>query len=83
MVEGGATPITDADDLERQGFSIAIFPGGIVRAIGRTAQTYYNSLHANGSNKPFADRMFDFDGLNDVIGTKEQLEIGAQYDVEN
>ena len=80
MVEGGATPITNADDLEQQGFSIAIFPGGIVRAIGRTAQIYFKSLHANGSNKPFADRMFDFDGLNQVIGTKEQLKIAARYD---
>lgn len=83
MVEGGATPITDAGDLESQGFSVAIFPGGIVRAIGRTAQAYYNSLLVNGSNKLFADRMFDFNGLNDVIGTKTQLEIGARYDVKD
>ncbi|MGB0440281.1 MAG: isocitrate lyase/phosphoenolpyruvate mutase family protein, partial [Paracoccaceae bacterium] len=80
MVEGGATPITGADDLERVGFSIVIFPGGIVRAIGRTAQDYYQSLSAHGSNAPFKDRMFDFDGLNTVIGTKEQLAIGARYD---
>ena len=80
MVEGGATPITDADDLETQGFSIVIFPGGIVRALGRTARDYYQSLHTNGSNKPFAARRFDFDGLNEVIGTKEQLEMGARYD---
>jgi 2-methylisocitrate lyase-like PEP mutase family enzyme len=79
MVEGGATPITGADDLEQQGFSIVIFPGGIVRALARTAQDYYQSLHTNGSNKPFADRMFDFAGLNDVIGTNEQLEKGARY----
>lgn len=79
MVEGGATPITSADDLETKGFSIVIFPGGIVRAIARTAQAYYQSLHTNGSNKPFADRMFDFNGLNDVIGTQEQLDKGARY----
>ena len=79
MVEGGETPILGADDLEQQGFSIAIFPGGIVRAIGRTAQDYYESLHAHGSNKPFAERMFDFDGLNTVIGTQEQLAQGAKY----
>ena len=79
MVEGGTTPITGADDLEEQGFSIVIFPGGIVRALARTAQDYYQSLYKNGSNKPFADRMFDFDGLNEVIGTKEQLERGARY----
>lgn len=80
MVEGGETPITGAQDLQSLGFSIAIFPGGIVRALARTAQDYYQSLHANGSNRPFADRMFDFKGLNDVIGTADMLEKGAQYD---
>ncbi len=79
MVEGGATPITGADDLEKKGFSIVIFPGGIVRALARTAKDYYQSLLSSGSNKPFAERMFDFDSLNDVIGTKEQLERGARY----
>ncbi|NNK78976.1 MAG: carboxyvinyl-carboxyphosphonate phosphorylmutase [Litoreibacter sp.] len=80
MVEGGATPITGADDLEKLGFSIVIFPGGIVRALARTAQDYYASLNAHGSNRPFADRMFDFDGLNKVIGTADMLEKGARYD---
>ncbi|MDW3224315.1 MAG: isocitrate lyase/phosphoenolpyruvate mutase family protein [Paracoccaceae bacterium] len=83
MVEGGATPITGAADLEHQGYSIAIFPGGIVRALARTAQDYYQSLLANGSNKPFTDRMFDFEGLNAVIGTTEQLEAGAHYDAKD
>lgn len=80
MVEGGATPITGAEDLQQLGFSIVIFPGGIVRALARTAQDYYASLHANGSNRPFADRMFDFDGLNAQIGTGEMLERGRQYE---
>lgn len=80
MVEGGETPITGAEDLQSLGFSIAIFPGGIVRALAKTAQEYYRSLHTNGSNQPFADHMFDFKGLNDVIGTADMLEKGAQYD---
>lgn len=80
MVEGGATPITHAGDLEALGFSIVIFPGGIVRALARTAQDYYQSLRKNGSNRPFADRMFDFDGLNEVIGTDTMLANGKRYD---
>ncbi|MBO9447447.1 isocitrate lyase/phosphoenolpyruvate mutase family protein [Ruegeria sp. R14_0] len=80
MVEGGATPILGADDLEAQGFSIVIFPGGIVRALAKTAQAYYQSLAENGSNKPFAQNMFDFGGLNEVIGTAEMLDAGARYD---
>lgn len=80
MVEGGATPIKAAADLERLGFDIVIFPGGIVRALARCATDYYASLRANGSNTPFKDRMFDFDGLNEVIGTPEMLAIGAELD---
>jgi 2-methylisocitrate lyase-like PEP mutase family enzyme len=80
MVEGGATPITGAEDLEAQGFSIVIFPGGIVRALAQTAQAYYQSLAQHGSNKPFADRMFDFNGLNGVLGTSDLLAKGARYD---
>ncbi len=79
MVEGGATPITGADDLHAQGYSIVIFPGGIVRALARTAQAYYASLKVNGSNKPFASQMFDFDGLNQVLGTAEMLEQSSRY----
>jgi 2-methylisocitrate lyase-like PEP mutase family enzyme len=80
MVEGGATPIRNAGDLEALGFDIVIFPGGIVRALAHAAQDYYGSLKANGSNSPFADRMFDFDGLNDVIGTADMLAEGQRFD---
>ncbi len=80
MVEGGHTPITSATDLQSIGFDIVIFPGGIVRALARTAQDYYASLRANGSNTPFADRMFDFDGLNTCIGTPDMLALGQRFD---
>jgi len=79
MVEGGHTPITDAADLQTLGFSIAIFPGGIVRALARTAQDYYANLRAQGSNNAFADRMFDFNGLNSILGTQKMLERGKHY----
>ena len=79
MVEGGSTPMSDADTLERLGFSIVIFPGGIVRALAHTARDYYQSLHSNGSTKPFSDRMFDFNGLNKTIGTERMLDEGKKY----
>ena len=79
MVEGGATPITNAADLEALGFSLVIFPGGIVRALARAAQDYYASLQATGSNTAFKDRMFDFNGLNGRIGTAEMLALGARF----
>ena len=83
MVEGGKTPIKSAEDLADLGYSIAIFPGGAVRAISRHLQVYYDGLLANGSNAGFADRMHDFNGLNDIIGTAELLDLGKYYEVKD
>ena len=81
MVEGGTTPITGAQDLESLGFSLVIFPGGIVRALMRAAEDYFASLNATGSNAAFADRMHDFSGLNERLGTAEILERGRRFDM--
>jgi len=80
MVEGGDTPLMTAEELGALGYSIVIFPGGIARAIARTAQDYYRSLRAHGTNQPFGDRMFQFNELNALIGTPEMLEAGRTYE---
>lgn len=79
IVDGGDTPPLPRAELARLGFRLVIFPGGIVRALARTAQDYYRSLAKHGSNLPFAGRMFDFTGLNALIGTPEMLALGSTY----
>ena len=79
MVEGGKTPVLPASELEALGFAFVIFPGGIVRALAKTAEEYYGSLKTHGSTEPFRARMFDFDALNALIGTPEMLERGKHY----
>ena len=80
MVEGGKTPPLSAAELEAIGFALVIFPGGIVRALGRMAAEYYGSLAAHGTTEPFRARMLDFDALNAVIGTPEMLALGKRYE---
>ena len=80
MVEGGKTPPLPAADLEAIGFSLVIFPGGVVRALARTAKDFYASLATHGTSEPFLDRMYDFTALNDVIGTSEMINLGKQYE---
>jgi len=79
MVEGGKTPPLPAAELEALGYALVIFPGGIVRALGRMASDYYASLAGHGSTEPFRDRMLDFDGLNALIGTPEMIALGRRY----
>ena len=80
MVEGGKTPVTDAQILEQKGYRIVIFPGGTARAVAHTLQAYYGSLHQHQTSLPWRDQMLDFDGLNALIGTPELLATGQRYE---
>ena len=80
MVEGGKTPPLSATDLQALGFALVIFPGGIVRALARTATEFYASLAALGTTEPFSERMYDFAALNDILGTPELIELGKRYE---
>jgi len=79
MVEGGKTPVLPASDLETLGFAFVIFPGAVLRTLAKAAEEFYGSLKAHGTTEPFRGRMFDFDGLNRLIGTPEMLERGDRY----
>jgi len=73
------TPILAAPQIEALGFALVIFPGGIVRAIARTAVDFYATLARDGSSAAFRNRMYDFDALNAEIGTPEMLALGRHY----
>ena len=79
MVEGGKTPIVPAQELEKLGFALVIFPGGIVRALAKAAEEFYGTLKAHGTTDPFRARMFDFAALNELIDTPEMLARGKRY----
>jgi 2-methylisocitrate lyase-like PEP mutase family enzyme len=80
MVEGGKTPTLPASELESIGFALVIFPGAIVRAFGFMASEFYHSLATHGTNEPYRNRMLDFNGINELVGTPEMIAIGQQYE---
>lgn len=80
MVEGGRTPVKSASELEALGFRLVIFPGGIVRALARAAGAFYGTLVQSGTTASMRNEMFDFDQLNDVIGTADMLALGKSYE---
>ncbi|WP_374991553.1 oxaloacetate decarboxylase [Bradyrhizobium sp. LHD-71] len=80
MVEGGKTPLTDAAGLEALGYAIAIFPGGTVRALVHALADYFDSLKAHGTTAPYREKMLDFKGINDVLGTDDMLRMGRRYE---
>jgi len=80
MVEGGKTPLRPADELQEIGFSLVIFPGGLVRAISKAAADYFSVLKEHGTTAPHLDKMLDFNKLNSLLGTEEILQSGKKYE---
>lgn len=80
MVEGGKTPITSAAELEGLGFSLVIFPGGVVRAVAPAAREFYATLLREGTSAAMRSRMVDFDELNAILGTPQMLALGKTYE---
>jgi 2-methylisocitrate lyase-like PEP mutase family enzyme len=80
MVEGGHTPVHSAADLGAIGYRLVIFPGGLARCVAATMEAYFASLRTHGSNAPFRERMLDFNGINDFVGTPDALAWAERYD---
>lgn len=80
MVEGGKTPVLPAADLERLGFSVVIFPGGLARAVAFAAREYFATLRRDGTTAAQRGRMLDFDGLNAILGTAALFALGKRYE---
>ena len=80
MVEGGDTPIQDAETLQKLGFSMVIFPGALVRAYTHMAQRFFSTLKQDGTTDAFRPNMLDFKQLNEFLGTEKILEQGKKYE---
>lgn len=80
MVEGGDTPLQNAQTLQELGFSLVIFPGALVRAFTYMASDFFRTLHEEGTTDGFRDRMLNFSQLNDFLGTQQLLEMGQAYE---
>ena len=79
MVEGGRTPLASTAELGRMGFRIVIFPGGTVRAAAHALRDYFAALKRDGTTDAFSNRMFDFKGLQGMLGTEAILKDGQKY----
>ena len=80
MVEGGDTPLQDAQSLQQLGFSMVIFPGALVRAFTFMASRFFETLKRDGTTDNFRDQMLNFTELNDYLGTQSMLDLGQQYE---
>ena len=80
MVEGGKTPLKSVKDLDAFGFKMVIYPGAMVRVVAHAASEYLKILRQDGTTERMRDRMFDFAGVNGILGLDTIMADGQRYD---
>jgi 2-methylisocitrate lyase-like PEP mutase family enzyme len=80
IVEGGRTPQMSAAELQKLGFSIAIFPGALVRTLTFAARRLLSALARDGGTDSVRREMLDFGELNELLGTQALLANGQRYE---
>ena len=68
MVEGGLTPVLPVKDLERIGYSIAIYPGTGFLAMGAAMRKVYQHILKTGSSIGVDVPLDDFKEFSKLMG---------------
>lgn len=68
MVEGGLTPVLPVKELERIGYSLAIYPGTAFLAMGAAVRKVYEHILATGSSVGVPVALDDFKAFSKLMG---------------
>ncbi len=79
MVETGLTPLMPAGELQRMGFSVVIFPGGLARFLTRQATEFLTTLKEEGTTSSNLERMYSFQEQNALLGLEKFEALSKKY----
>jgi 2-methylisocitrate lyase-like PEP mutase family enzyme len=68
MVEGGLTPVLPVRELQRIGYTLAIFPGTAFLAMGAAVRKVYEHILATGSSVGVPVPLDDFKAFSKLMG---------------
>jgi len=79
MVEGGRTPFLSAQELQKLGFRLIIYPNSLTRLFCHTGAEMLKRLHATGSTDSFTKQMLTHEQLWDLFDANEWERLEKRY----
>ncbi|MEE9275724.1 MAG: methylisocitrate lyase [bacterium] len=79
MTEFGKTPYLGAEEFAQMGYRFVIFPASIMRVMLKAGQEFLGVLRAEGTQRPFLDRMMTREELYELIGYDDYHRIETEY----
>lgn len=81
MVEHGKTPLLSANELQKIGYNVVVFPVCSVYTMAAALKSLWQELHATGTTKRLVEsgQMLSFTDFNQLIGLPAYREIEKKY----
>jgi len=78
LVEGGGSPVADADGLQQLGYRVALYPAALLHQFVPQAQGLLRHIREQGSTQA-RDDLIDLNRINAIVGAPELLATGESY----
>lgn len=79
MVEGGLTPLQDADELGAMGYRVVLFANTALRASMLAVQSALRQLREDGGSARMVDRLIGWDERQRLVGKPELDRLATRY----
>ena len=79
MIEGGATPISSAQDLYKMGFKIILYPLSVLFANTYATMNILKELKKTGTTTKLKNKVVSFDQFNELVELKKFRKLEKKY----
>ena len=79
MIEGGATPLSSAEILNKMGFKIILYPLSVLYASTFATMNILKELKKTGSTSKYEQKVVNFDQFNDLVELSKFREMEKKY----
>ncbi len=79
MIEGGATPLSSAETLNKMGFKIILYPLSVLYANTFATMNILKELKRSGNTKKYKQKVVNFDQFNDLVELSKFRKMEKKY----
>jgi methylisocitrate lyase len=79
MIEGGATPLSSAETLNKMGFKIILYPLSVLYANTFATMNILKELKRSGNTKKYKQKVVNFDQFNDLVELSKFKKMEKKY----
>ena len=83
MIEGGATPLSPSETLNKMGFKIILYPLSVLYANTFATMNILKELKKSGNTTKYKQKVVNFDQFNDLVELPKFRKMEKKFQKEN